>query len=344
VWVHIPKEKRRKLDAKSEKGIFVGYGETTKGFRIYLPRTNTVSLHRDIIVNPNENDSLSLKNESFTFENLSIEQHKESEYQENLNQDSENNNADDLTEVEDQQDDDDAFTDLSSQQLGDTGIQLRPRSEIKRPSRFDDFETSFISITDVEEPTTYEEAMKSSSSKQWQQAIDAELKSLAENDTWDIVDKPSNCDIIDSKWVFKIKRDNKGKISLYKCRLVARGFQQKDVYEDLYSPVAKLSTLRILLAISVNFDWEVYQMDVCSAFLHGEIKENVYLYLPENCNLPSGKVCKLKKVIYGLKRAPKYWYEKFQSFMSSRFWSYNLLFRYIYLSKCKRRNFNFRSE
>ena len=70
-----------------------------------------------------------------------------------------------------------------------------------------------------------------------------------------------------------------------------------------------------MLAISVNFDWIVYQMNVCSSFLHGEIKENIYIYLPKNCNLPGGKLCKLKKYKYGLKKS-KYWYEKFHSFMS----------------------------
>ena len=113
----------------------------------------------------------------------------------------------------------------------------------------------------------------------------------------DVDDEPIDSDIIDSKWVFKIKRDSTSKISLFKCRLVARGYQQKGlVYEDIYSPVAKLNTLRILLAICVNFDWTVYQMDVCSAFLHGEIKENVFMYLPKNCSLPNGKDVNLKRL------------------------------------------------
>lgn len=310
VWVLVPKEKRRKLDAKSEKGIFLGYGENTKGFRVYFARTNTVTLQRDLIINPNENTSSSIKDENIVFDCF------ESEKSQSL----EDNNVKSLTEDNtDAGENDKSSTDSPNLQVNNTGIQLRPRDKIKKPSRYDDFETSYVGITDVEEPTTYEEAMKSGSSRRWQQAIDAELKALSDNETWDIVDEPNDCDVIDSKWVFKIKRDNTGKISLFKCRLVAKGFQQKGLmFEDIYSPVAKLNTLRTLLAISVNFDWVVHQTDVCSAFLHGEIKENVFMYLPENCNLPKGKVCKLKKSIYGLKRAPKYWYEKFHDFMSSQ--------------------------
>lgn len=327
VWVHVPKEKRRKLDPKSEKGIFVGFGETTKGFRVYFSGSNTVTLHRDLIVNPNGSQYPKIENYIQEFEpdeNIEVpvnnhqtgvddDKGEDSSISQQCTMNDLCNNQATGTDV------DSSSEDSSDSKPGYTRMTLRPRDQLKKPSRYPDCETSYISVTDVEEPTTYQEAMKSTSSKKWKQAIDAELAALSENETWDIVDEPSDCEVIDSKWVFKIKRDNKGNISSFKCRLVARGFQQKNLmFEDLYSPVAKLNTLRILLAISVNFDWVIYQMDVCSAFLHGEIKEDLYMYLPENCNLPSGKVCKLKKAIYGLKRAPKYWYEKFHDFMLSQ--------------------------
>lgn len=126
---------------------------------------------------------------------------------------------------------------------------------------------SFLTVVNMEERSTYEEAIQSSLSKQWRKAMDIELKSLTENNTWDVIDKPENCDVIDSKWVYRIKRENQGKVSNFKARLVARGFQQIGLlFEDIYSPVAKLNTFRLLLAISVNYGWVIFQMDVCNAF------------------------------------------------------------------------------
>jgi hypothetical protein len=131
-----------------------------------------------------------------------------------------------------------------------------------------------------------------------------------------VVDKPVKCKEIDSKWVFKVKKNECNEITQFKARLVARGFQQKGLqYHDIYAPVAKLQTFRILLAVSVNLDWTIYQMDVCNAFLHGDIDEEVYMSLPKNCNLPADKTCRLNKSIYGLKKAPKNWYKRFDSSM-----------------------------
>lgn len=307
VWFHIPKEKRKKLDVKSEKGIFVGYGETTKGFRIFNPKKNAVTLERDVISIPNETTASPKENETIYVENLCSD---------STIQESAQGGVDPVIQETSSDVDRDVNKTSDDQNFK---IKLRPRDQLQRPSKYDDFETSFLSVTDCEEPMTFEEALQSNFSDEWQKAMELELKALNDNNTWDIIDKPKNCDVIDSKWVFKIKRDGTGKITNFKARLVARGFQQKDlIYEDIYSPVAKLNTFRILLAICVNLDWVIFQMDVCSAFLHGEIKENIFMYLPDNCNLPEGKVCQLKKAIYGLKRAPKYWNEKFHEFMSTQ--------------------------
>lgn len=104
------------------------------------------------------------------------------------------------------------------------------------------------------------------------------------------------------------------------ARLVARGFLQRGYINDcdIYSPVAKLDTFRILLAVGVQKGWEISQSDVCSAFLHGEIEEDIYLSLPKNCKIPQGKICKLKKSFYGLKGAPRCWYEKCHKFIISK--------------------------
>lgn len=114
---------------------------------------------------------------------------------------------------------------------------------------------------------------------------------------------------MDSKWIFTKK--NVGENKICKARLVVRGFQQKDVIDDVYSPVLKLQTLRILLSVAAQKNYEIHQMDVKGAFLYGRIDEDVYLKPPEGVNIREGYVLKLTKSLYGLKKSPKYWYEHF---------------------------------
>lgn len=124
--------------------------------------------------------------------------------------------------------------------------------------------------------------------------------------------------VIECKWVYKKKRDETGNISSYKARLVARGFQQIGNYnDDIYSPVAKLTSVRIFLAFCNNFNFKVNQLDVCSAFLNGDIDDDVYIVLPKGFDKNEGKFAKLKKSLYGLKSSPKNWYKRFHDLMMS---------------------------
>lgn len=147
--------------------------------------------------------------------------------------------------------------------------------------------------------------------------MENEKTALADNNTWVVVEKPnSKAVIVDTKWVFKTKKDNNGKTELFKARLVARGFVQKDLdYCDIYSPVVKMITVRSLIALSTQNKWPVYHLDVCSAFLNGIIKDDIYVTLPNNFNVSEGKICKLQRALYGLKGAPRCWYDKFNEFM-----------------------------
>ena len=128
------------------------------------------------------------------------------------------------------------------------------------------------------------------------------MEALKENDTWVVMKKPDECELIDSKWVFKKKRDEKGNIVKFKARLVARGFKQKNVsFSDIFSPVAKLSTVRMFLAVCNFLGIPIIQMDVSNAFLYGKIDGDVYMSLPQGFNLKTNEVVKLKKTLYGLK-------------------------------------------
>ena len=136
-----------------------------------------------------------------------------------------------------------------------------------------------MSVTQCTEPKTYKEACQS---KCWLKAMESELDALAKNGTWSIVDLPHNVKPIGSKWVYKVKHKADGSIERYKARLVAKGYNQVEGVDffDTFSPVAKLTIVRILLAIASIKNWHLHQLDVNNAFLHGDLQEHVYMNIP----------------------------------------------------------------
>ncbi|KAK1648211.1 hypothetical protein QYE76_066016 [Lolium multiflorum] len=134
-----------------------------------------------------------------------------------------------------------------------------------------------------EDPATYEEAMMSPNSNKWQEAMKFEMGSMYDNQVWTLVDLPDSCKAVKNKWIFKRKTDVDGNITVYKARLVAKGFRQIQGvdYDETFSPVAKLKSVRILLAIAAFFDYEIWQMDVKTAFLNGDIEEELYMVQPK---------------------------------------------------------------
>ncbi|KAG7564986.1 Integrase catalytic core [Arabidopsis suecica] len=172
-----------------------------------------------------------------------------------------------------------------------------------------------------EDPITFRKAMESDNSEKWSIAAKEEIKSMGDNDVWDLVELPNGFKTVGSKWVFKTKRDSKGNIERYKARLVAKGFTQKDGidYKETFSPVSKKDSLRIVLGLVAHYDLELHQMDVKTAFLNGELEEEVYMDQPEGFVATGNEhlVCKLKKSIYGLKQASRQWYLKFNDTITS---------------------------
>ncbi|KAL0367959.1 UNVERIFIED_CONTAM: Retrovirus-related Pol polyprotein from transposon TNT 1-94 [Sesamum calycinum] len=172
-----------------------------------------------------------------------------------------------------------------------------------------------------EDPKTYVEAITSIDSSFWKEAIKNELDSIMTNHTWDLVDLPVGSKPIKCKWIFKKKIKPDGSIDKFKARLVVVGYTQKKGidYFDTYSPVTKIATIRALIALSAINDLMIHQMDVKTAFLNGDLEEEIYMEQPEGFVVPGleSKVCKLRKSLYGLKQAPKQWYEKFDSTLLS---------------------------
>eukprot|EP00253_Pinus_taeda_P016938 PITA_16938 len=145
-----------------------------------------------------------------------------------------------------------------------------------------------------------------------------EMTSLHKNEAWDLVELPAGRKPIGRKWVFKKKTNAEGKVEKYKARL-AKGYSQVSGIDfgDIFSPVAKVTSIRLLLSVVVAFDFEVEQMDVKTTFLHRDLEEEIYMKQPEGFAVKGKKelVCKLKKSLYGLKQSPRMWDQKFDTFI-----------------------------
>nr|CAD40121.3 OSJNBa0061C06.5 [Oryza sativa Japonica Group] len=173
------------------------------------------------------------------------------------------------------------------------------------------------------EPSTYSEAIVSDDCNRWITAMHDEMESLEKNHTWELVKLPKEKKPIRCKWIFKRKECiSPSDEAMYKARLVAKGYSQIPGidFNDVFSPVVKHSSIRTLLSIVAMHDYELEQMDVKTAFLHGELEEDIYMEQPEGFVVPGKEnlVCRLKKSLYGLKQSPRQWYKRFDSFMLSQ--------------------------
>lgn len=168
-----------------------------------------------------------------------------------------------------------------------------------------------------DEPRTFKDAQESDDWPNWQQAMNEEIEALEKNRTWVLVDKPNNIKPIKNKWVYKAKLKQDGSIERFKARLVAKGFTQiaNVDYKETYAPVASMTTVRMLLAIANQNSMHIVQFDIKTAFLYGDLEEELYMEQPENYIKEPNKVCKLVKSLYGLKQAPRQWNKKFDSFL-----------------------------
>lgn len=191
----------------------------------------------------------------------------------------------------------------------------RPVTHLQRGIRkqkvYTDGTVRYGMLTTTGEPQNLDEAL---TDKNWKDAMDAEFTALLENKTWHLIPPSHGKNVIDCKWVYKIKRKSDGSLDRYKARLVAKGFKQRYGidYEDTFSPVVKAATIRTVLSIAVSRGWCLRQLDVQNAFLHGYLEEEVYMRQPlgyENKSKPN-YICKLDKALYGLKQAPRAWYSR----------------------------------
>ena len=212
-----------------------------------------------------------------------------------------------------------------------TSIESRPRRVRCKPRRFDDDYVAFIQHIEEErsrklhirvpEPRTLSEAFESEYGEEWRKAFKVEVDALKANQTWELVELPENRKAIKSKWVFKVKYKPSGDIDKFKCRLCVVGCMQKSGldYTEVFSPVCRLESLRVFLALGAALDMHIHQLDISTAFLHADVDEDVYMMQPEG-TVEQGKerlVCKLVKALYGLRQSPRLFNKLLHEYLTS---------------------------
>lgn len=292
-YAHIPKINRKKMDKKAVKGFLIGY-DNDDGYRIWckenhrLIRSRDVIFHEELLPEKRIVEEPYLKDEGDPLPFIEDEEKSETTDEEDIHE----------SNFEER--------------------QLRDRSNIRQPQRFNDYVMSTVSsITSLNEPISYEEAMKSSEKDEWLKAMQNEMDSLKENETWTLVDLPKGKKPIGCRWVYKVKTTSDGSIERHKARLVVKGFSQKPGvdYDQTFSPVAKMATIRSLLSVAASENMSLMQFDVSTAFLYGELDENIFMRQPEGFEDGTNRVCHLKRSLYGLKQAPRCWNKRFAEYL-----------------------------
>uniref|UniRef100_A0A151UDA6 Retrovirus-related Pol polyprotein from transposon TNT 1-94 n=1 Tax=Cajanus cajan TaxID=3821 RepID=A0A151UDA6_CAJCA len=284
-YIHVPEEKRHKLEDKTVRGIFLGYSTQSKGYRVYNLQTKKLIISRDVEVDENAawnwNDEKVEKNIP-----ISIQQPEEES------------------------------TEVPSEPHSPPQQQTpSPESTPRRVRSLEDiYETCNLAIL---EPESFEATSKQ---QVWVKAMEEEIKMIEKNNIWDLVDYPKDKDIIGVKWVYKTKLNLDGTIQKHKARLVAKGYSQQPGvdYNETFAPIARLDTIRALIALAAEKGWNIFQLDVKSAFLNGVLQEEIYVEQPQGFISKGNedKVLRLRKALYGLKQAPRAWYSRIDQYFT----------------------------
>ncbi|KAK8951797.1 hypothetical protein KSP39_PZI003445 [Platanthera zijinensis] len=330
-YVHIPDALRTKLDAKARKLVFVGYDERKKGWRCMDPVTKKFVVSRDVVFD----ELTSYGGSSVELPESKVDEGQEvaevadqvelavspaapvasSSGEEASGSGSRGSIAPSLPESRGEQEE--ATEVISKEQP-----LRRSKRVIKPPARYCEGNTvSYVSCffagpLDEREPASFNEA---TGVKEWEDAMREEMDALKKNETWDLVPKVDGIAPVTCKWVFKLKKKADGSIERFKARLVARGFSQQygEDYEETFSPVAKMTSVRMVIALAACQGWRMWQLDVKNAFLYGEIDKDIFMDQPLGfvSEVHPDYVCKLRKALYGLKQAPRAWYGKIAEYL-----------------------------
>jgi hypothetical protein len=336
-----------KLADRSTPGIFVGYEEGAKAYRVYNPVRERIYVTRDVAFEERRAwswDTVKLTDKVSTPPSFTVEyaiKHKEEEGTQSP--------AAATAESAVSSSEMDTSTGSVSEPVAETPARepvtpSRPGVEFATPPSHDSnldtdsvcphryrritnlYDATFpleeeeetLGLIMAKEPASLEAAL---SNPAWRSAMEAELKSIEANATWSPLSLPKGHRAIGLKWVFKVKRDPTGAIVKHKARLVAKGYAQKQGvdFDEVLAPVARMETVRLLLMLATHSKWEVHHMDVKSVFLNGVLTEEVYVQQPPGFAIDkdASKVLKLDKALYGLRQASRAWNAKLDATLVS---------------------------
>lgn len=319
--VHVPSPHRQKLDLKAQEAIFVGYSENPNTYifrdpiyprRILKSRDATFFENCFTTLKKNEENVENESSPMFIFKDNSDDE--ESEFFDCVDHPN--------WELEPSV----PHVPVSSEDVvpsvppDNMNIYLDEQPEVLerrypvRNRKPPDFLTYQAASVDSDEPVSYHEAINTENADKWISAMSDEHNSLMKLGTWELVDRPKDKKIIPCKWVYKLKKDAYGNVTKYKARLVVKGYNQTqgvDYYET-FAPVIRHSSLRTLFALAAELGLKMRHLDVDTAFLNGELQEEVYMDQPIGFvqKDKENKVCLLRKSLYGLKQAPRAWNKK----------------------------------
>ncbi|CAO2827530.1 unnamed protein product [Amaranthus hypochondriacus] len=311
-YVHISDQGRNKLDPKSKVCTFIGYGEDEFGYRIWDDESKKIIRSRDVIFNERV-----MYKDRHKIESYDTNQKESTFIDEDYVPD---NTMQEYTIISTPQQEEQTVQGCTSQS-NDIQQPSCPTPTLRRSTRPhvpNRKYMNYLLLTDDGEPEDYYEASQTRDASKWELAMKDEMQSLISNQTWELTELPIRKKALHNKWIYRVKKEHDDS-KRYKARLVVKGFQQKEGvdYNEIFAPVVKLNTIRTVLSIVAIEDLYLEQLDVKTAFLHGDLDEEIYMHQPEGF-IESGKekmVCKLKKSLYGLKQAPRQWYKKFDNFM-----------------------------
>jgi len=329
-FVHIPDQKRHKLDDKSKAHVFLGVSKESKAYRFVDPVTRKIIVSRDVKFEENESwkweeTEKEKENDVLEWPDSGPDYNDEGLVMEEADPSSPMSSG---ASSDNREDNSPSNTPSDSGPSSPTGeraqerIQRTSSERIRRaPARLadyvagDELSEEEAMMVRSDDPLTYDEAVKD---LKWRDAMMKEMESIKKNGTWELTNLPEGWKAVGTKWIFKTKLNENGEIEKHKARLVAKGYSQKYGidYTEVFAPVARLDTIRAILATAAQKDWEVFQMDVKSAFLQGNLEEEVFVQQPTGFEVKGAedKVYKLHKALYGLKQAPRAWYSRIESY------------------------------
>lgn len=346
------KQNKGKLDSRCDQGLFVGYDKNSPAYLVYYPDTEKIQKHRLVkFINkvnvekqtqtaetePSDDDQIVRQPKADRVTHEVFETTEKSEEPKVGNKSPQSGTSDECDQIE------------SNEISSESASRRYPIREKRQPSHLKDFLTNnndsdgihitidycYRAMCGI--PHTFKEAMESNNSKHWVKAMDDEIQSLKENNTFTLTTLPKGKKTVGGKWVYSIKKDIEEK-EKYKARFVAKGYSQEMGidYGETFSPTASLTSVRVLLLQkAVQENMLLHQMDVKTAYLHAPIDYEIYTNQPEGYEEEEGLVCKLEKSLYGLKQSGRNWNKVLHSYLTENDFTQNPADHCVYTKETK---------